>query len=475
MTTSTKWTLALALSVAQSAWAVPTAAPGFAVRRIPTPDVVQGGVARRGNAILVGQGAFGPGAQSVVRLDGGAATTIATGFGGLGGVDLAADGTLYVVDNCFTGDFGCAGATTGDTVYAIPDALTRTTPIAAADAEVLPAGSIPFAFDVLATGGVLLVTDAVGPGAGRVVEIHGGATTDIVTLLGFAAGIALDGSTLVVGDVDQFFTGSVARYGLDGSPLGPIAGGLSGAFGIDVDVAGDVLVTGGFTGDFSSSTLAAVSGGVASDRATGFGFTGGLGYDAARDVALVLDFGVTEIAAVCRDADADGLCDADCAAPTTLASGKVTIANLLTPPGDDKLAMKATLTVDAGAGVDPVASGLTVLADAGGAVVLDVVVPGGAFDTDTGVGWKANHALTAWTYKNPGGLAGITAVKVKRATAAPETVKITIRGKKRGSFQTAVGVSAPLDVAVALDAATCGAAELPTCIVAKEGNVLKCK
>ena len=36
-----------------------------------------------------------------------------------------------MVDNCFTGD-GCGAPVTGDTVYAIPDALDRTLPLAAA-------------------------------------------------------------------------------------------------------------------------------------------------------------------------------------------------------------------------------------------------------------------------------------------------------------------------------------------------------
>jgi hypothetical protein len=476
MTTSSKWIAAALLGLANVAWAAPTAAPGFLVRTIPTPDVVQGGVARRDNVILVGQGAFGPGGQSIVRLDGGTATTIATGFGGLGGFDLAADGTLYVTDNCFDGDFGCDGATTGDTVYAIPDALTRTTAIAAADAEVLPAGSIPFAFDVLHAGGVLLVTDAVGPGAGRVLEIDGGDTSDLVTGLGYASGIALDGSNLVVGDANEFFVGSVVRYDLDGAPLGPVAGGLSGAFGVDVDAAGDVLVTGGFTDDFSSSTLVGIAGGVASARATGFGFSAGLGYDAPRDAALVLDFGVSEIAAICRDADADGLCDADCAAPTALESAKVTFGNLLAPAGDDKIALKATLVVDGEAVVDPVTTGLTVLADdAEGRVVLDVAVPGGAFTKATRTGWKANDTLSAWAYKNPSGTAGITSVKVKRAPASPETVKIVVKGKKRGTFAAAIAATAPLDVALALDAATCGTAPLSTCLAAKEGSIFKCK
>src|SRR5213078_1101057 len=53
----------------------------------------------------------------------------------------------------------------------------------------------------------------------------------------------------------------------------------------------------------------APDGGV-SDRATGFGFSGDVFFDAVRDEALVLDFGVPDIVAVCRDQDGDGVCGA---------------------------------------------------------------------------------------------------------------------------------------------------------------------
>src|SRR3989449_6233432 len=147
----------LLLLAVPAARAAVVAAPGYAVHTIATPDTVEGGVVREGDAILVGQGpGFTAGAQSIVRLDAGGSTTIATGFNSLGGFDLAPDGTLYLVDNCFTGD-GCGTTATGDTVYAIPDALTRTTAVTAAGHEVVPSGTIPFAGDVfVAPGGAAL-------------------------------------------------------------------------------------------------------------------------------------------------------------------------------------------------------------------------------------------------------------------------------------------------------------------------------
>ena len=175
-----------------------TAAPGYAVRSIPTPGKVQGGVVRQGADIFVGQGpTFTGGAQSVIRFtEGGSATTIASGFNSLGGFDIAADGTLYVVDN----GLEASGATSGDTLYAIPDAPTRTSALASSAAEVLPSGSIDFASDALVVPGAVLVSDSVGPGAGKVVRVAGGTSTDLITGLDYAAGLARDGSTLLVGN-----------------------------------------------------------------------------------------------------------------------------------------------------------------------------------------------------------------------------------------------------------------------------------
>src|SRR6266403_1946726 len=290
-------TLVAMLLAVPAARAAVMAAPGYAVHTIATPDTVEGGVVRRGDAILVGQGpSFTAGAQSIVRLDAGGPTTIATGFNSLGGFDLAPDGTLYVVDNCFTGD-GCGTTATGDTVYAIPDALTRTSAVTAAGHEVVPSGTIPFAGDVfVAPGGAALVSDAAGNGAGRVVKVVPGMATDLIAGLDLVGGITLaaDGTLRIVDaflNPDFSTTGKVLEYQLDGTLLGMLVSGI-GSFG-------------------TSKVIAVAPDGSVSDRATGFAFSSDVFFDAARDEALVLDFGVTDIAAVCRDQDGDGVCDAD--------------------------------------------------------------------------------------------------------------------------------------------------------------------
>jgi len=377
------WGVASGMVLAVIGAAGPTSAfeagPGWAGRRIEVPDVVQGDVVVTNDGVmLVGQGAFGPGTQRIVRREpSGATTTIATGFGSLGGFALADDGTLYAVDNCFDGDFGCDGATTGDTVYAIPDALGRTDAIAAADAELLPAGSIPAAFDVLVSPVLgLLVSDAAGPGAGRIVRVADGSQTQLLGGFDFTAGIALQGDRLLVGNSDEFFVGSVLRFESGAEPGSTLVGGLSGAFDVEAS-ASTVFVSGGFTEDFASSTVVAIDDvGAPSTVASGFAFTGGLGWEPLRRQLYALDFGARDVSVLCEDADGDDVCDAACSAATPARTRvAVTLASDGTAP---LLRLSARLRMARGERPDPSATGVAVtLTDADGTLLADWRVPGG--------------------------------------------------------------------------------------------------
>jgi hypothetical protein len=469
---------ALALVLGTPALGAVVPAAGYLVRTIPLPAAAVGGVVRRGNTLFVGQGTFGGGTEQVIRLEGATVTTIASGFNSLGGFDVDA-GTLYTVDNCYAPSSFCTGTTTGDTVYAVADAGTRATPADAAASEILPAGSIPDAQDVLAVPGALLVSDATGPGAGRIVKVVGTTPTDLVTGLDFLGALATDGTTLFVANLDSSFVGAVKKFTLAGAPAGTLAGGLSGAFGVARDNAGDVLVTGGFTGDFSSSTLVAIdSGGTVTERAHGFGFSADVYFDAPRRTALVLDFGVAGVTAICRDTDADGVCDGECTAPAAIVAPKLKLDGQATPPGDDKLHFQGQLVVSGP--IDPTTSGARVLVDdADGQTLVYVAVPGGAFDPGTKTGWKPNKKATAWTYANPAGLDGITKVVVKTAPATPGLVKFDVKGK-HGRWP-ATGAASPLRAIFALDpaAGTCGlvtfAGPSPACVLDPKGKTLTCK
>jgi len=456
-------------------------APGFAVRTFPTGDAVQGGVVRRGNALIVGLGTFGSGGQRIVRLEGARATTIADGFSSLGGFDLdAGGGTLYVVDNCFGADFGCGNPSTGDTLYAVADPVARTTVAAAGASTVVPSGSFATPQDVLVVPGAILVSDAVGVGAGRVAKVVGTTITNLATGLDFLGGLVSDGTVLYVGNLDGSFVGSVRRYTLAGAPQSPLIDGLSGSYGLARDAGGNVLLTGGFTGDFSSSTLLAVNGaGVASERAHGFSFSGDVFFDAARGAALVLDFGATAVAAVCADADGDAVCDADVAGPAPVVKARLKIGRQLTPPGDDTLSFKGQMTIPQVPALDPVANGATVLVDdADGRVIVDVAVPGGAYDPVARAGWRVIGGGTAWSYRSSSGVLGITAVKVKRVASAPGLVKFTVKGK-RGAYDT-TGAALPVQGVLALGPAGQGglatfSGTSPVCSVVAGGNTLNCR
>ena len=449
-------------------------ATGFATYSITTPGAVTGDVVRVGDAVFVGQGAFGVGLQTIIRLDGGVSTTIANGFNSLGGFAFdASSGTLYVVDNNGNG----MGAVTGDTVFAIPDALTRTTALAALGAEVVPAGSIPAAADVALVGKDLLVTDAVGPGAGRLVRVSKGAVTTVISSgLDYAAGVTVDGTRLLVGNTDDSFVGSVAEYTLAGVLVGPVASGLSGNYAHDVDLDGNILVTGGFADDFSSNVASVAPGGAQSERASGFAFSTGLFHDPARDETLVLDVAVSKIDVICRDADDNGTCFADepCTDGVGVTNGKLLLKKQNTPAGDDGLKLVGQMTVPVTPALDPVANGARIVVTDDAGTVANVSVPGGAFDDAAGHGWKVNGAGTVWKYLNPAGHAGITKVIVKSVGSTAGLVKFTVIGRN-GAFATESG-DLPLSATFLLDAdGQCGTATFAGCTFNGRGTTVKCQ
>jgi hypothetical protein len=280
-------------------------APGYVVGEIATPSLPTGGVAVVGGAVFVGAGPFGGATQSVVRIDGGGATTVADGFNGLSGFAYdAVNDRLIVGDNSLE----TPGSETGDTIYGIASPLTQGgTPLRAADIELLPAGSIPGPADITldptdATGRSLFVSDSFfpfpGPPNGKVWFVddvlHGASV--VQSGLGFSAGLAAAAGALFVGEVDaNDFSGRISSAALPGAtgPLTPVATGLVGQSDLFLASDGSILATASaFAGDSFVLRIDPVSFAV-SVVASGFDFATGVAEENGTIYVIEGGFGAT--------------------------------------------------------------------------------------------------------------------------------------------------------------------------------------
>ena len=291
------WTVARAaagltgLLLTAPSGATPTA-PGFLVSFVEvTSGPAVGDVVSVSGALFVGVGPQNaPGAGSVVRIDSPGLgtqqeTVIAEQFTALAGMAYdAANGRLFVADNGL--EFG---GPTGDNVYALTSLFgSPGDPPDATTLAVLADGAVPGAFDVLVdpndpSGDTLFVSDASGvfPPAGRLLQasVSGGTASVVQSGLGFAAGLASDGTDLYLGDVDGFsFEGAVFAVPLaaPGDPLDPRVTGLAGIFDLELSGDGTLLATSG-----GSILRIDPATGDASVLASGFGFATGLFEDEA--------------------------------------------------------------------------------------------------------------------------------------------------------------------------------------------------
>jgi hypothetical protein len=273
---------ALAALLATPAGAVPVA-PGYAISEIAAPAVTTGDLVVVGGAIFVGVGFFGGATQAVVRIDSGGSTVIADGFNALAGFAYdSANDRLVVGDNALE----APGSETGDTVYAIPSPLgSFATPLRAADLELAPAGTIPGVADIVLdpndpSGNTMFVSDSFfpfpGPPNGKLwaFDASSGAAAALQLGLGFAAGLAADGDTLFLGELDATtFEGVISTTALpDGSGTpGELVAGLAGQYDLELTEDGDLLASaGGFVLRIDPDT------GDSEIVASGFGFATGL-------------------------------------------------------------------------------------------------------------------------------------------------------------------------------------------------------
>jgi hypothetical protein len=159
------------------------------------------------------------------------------------------------------------------------------------------------------------------------------------------------------------------------------------------------------------------------------------------------------------DDDGDGIgnaCD-PCNNVLDVAStkSKLVVQKLNTPPGDDKFTYGGQAIVPPTPAIDPIANGArVVLSDKDGLVLLDAIVPGGAYDKITKLGWKVNKKGDAWTYVNrgPNPIAGVTGIAFRKSGSAPNLYKWTVRGKNASLAVTPASV--PLGGTFVIDSPT---------------------
>jgi len=169
------------------------------------------------------------------------------------------------------------------------------------------------------------------------------------------------------------------------------------------------------------------------------------------------------------------------------------ITKLITPPGDDKLKFKGEITIPPQLGdptLDPTTEGARmIIADSTGAVVVDVTIPGGAYNVSQKAGWKINGSATAFTYINSGTIVplpqGIKKFGIKRSTKVNGLLKFSVTGKN-GSYAVTTA-NLPLIGTIILDVpfattGLCGESMFPgptnplgLCTSVSGGNVVKCK
>jgi len=163
-------------------------------------------------------------------------------------------------------------------------------------------------------------------------------------------------------------------------------------------------------------------------------------------------------------------CPLACAAAATAETPRLRISRLHTEPGDDRLSFRGRVLLAApfAPPLDPVATGVGIaIEDAAGGRVLDVAVPGGAFDPVTRTGWKVDAKGGRFTYvdESASPQAGIGRVAIEdRSHEVPGLVEFRVKGR-RGTYPVDPALL-PLTALLVLDPPTaetgqCAAASFP--------------
>lgn len=270
---------AIAISIHDYAQAATVPAPGYIYTREVLSELTEGCVEHAPGGLFVGVGpalsfpAAGGTRDLLFVPEIGSIRTVATGFNAISDcVYDAGSDTLYVTDS--GAEF--SGATTGDTVFAIPGSSTNAD---IAGLELLPSGSLPYAFSIDLFGNGLLASDAAGDGLGSVMEIDLSgpvpATSTFADGFDYTGGLVVDGSRVLVSEALQpAFDSAIYDYSTAGVFQSIVSGPTYAHGSNDLAIAADgaVLATGG-------STIVSVDAlGVPTQLVTGL--NGGTAFDA---------------------------------------------------------------------------------------------------------------------------------------------------------------------------------------------------
>jgi hypothetical protein len=163
---------------------------------------------------------------------------------------------------------------------------------------------------------------------------------------------------------------------------------------------------------------------------------------------------------------------------------------LLPPTGDERLKFKGYFTrVPSSPAIDPLTNGVRLLVvDARGVIRIDISIAGGAYDAETGAGWREMPASSSWQYRNAGRVVprpgGIEKVKLRMLDKPPGTMRFDVKGKD-GDYHIDPA-DLPLVATLVVDAPVartgqCGEARFPgawpdgpSCVSVQGGNTIDC-
>ena len=156
------------------------------------------------------------------------------------------------------------------------------------------------------------------------------------------------------------------------------------------------------------------------------------------------------------DDDGDGrgnVCDACTFTGVPIVNPAILLKRIHTPESDDTLKFTGEVTVPTTPTIDPIAKGIRFrFEDPDGVEVLDVTIPGGAYNAALRSGWKATSA--GWKYKNVGRIVplvkGINNITLTKDKVVAGKIKFKFTGKK--GFYPVFSDDIPLKVSFVVDA-----------------------